>query len=143
MQWNDSTNAGFSTAKSTWLPVTPSYKKYNAAVESNDRNSILNFYKELIKLRRSNDALINGSYTAVDESNKDVLSYLRRSENESVLVALNMTPETKTVHYDLTTYGINTNSAHALLSSPHSSSSSASLKNLTLPPFGVFIGKVQ
>jgi len=143
MQWNASTSAGFSTSKSPWLPVTASYKTHNVATESDEKNSILNFYKELIKLRRTSDPLINGSYTAVDENNKDVLSYLRQSENQSVLVALNMTPEPQTVQYNLNPYGINTYTAHMLLSSPHSSSTSMSLKKFTLPPFGVFIGKVQ
>jgi alpha-glucosidase len=143
MQWNSVLNAGFTTADKPWLPVTPSYKKYNVVAEEADKNSILNFYKELIRLRRTDDALVNGSYQAVDDQNKDVLSYVRKGEKKSVLVALNMTPESKTVQYDLKPYGINSNSAKTLLASPHNTLSSANLRNLTLPPYGVFVGQVQ
>lgn len=143
MQWDAAANAGFTTGKSTWLPIPASFKTYNVASESEEKNSILNFYKELIKLRRTNDALINGSWVAVDEDNKNVFSYLRKTESENVLVALNMTAEPQTVQYSLTKYGINTTSVRTLLSSPKTSGSSGSLKNLTLPPFGVYIAKVQ
>ncbi len=142
MQWNGTETAGFTTAARAWLPSPDSYKKYNVVAEDADKNSILNFYKELIRLRRSEDALINGDYRAVDD-NKDVLSYVRRGEKKSILVALNMTPETKVMQYDLKPFGINSNSATTLLTSPRNKSSSASLNHLTLPPFGVYIGQVQ
>lgn len=142
MQWNATDKAGFTTAEKAWLPSPDSYKKYNVASEEADKNSILNFYKELIRLRRTEDPLINGDYKAVDEQNKDVLSYLRRGEKKSILVALNMSPESKTVVYDLKPFGINSNSAKTLLASPKGNNN-ASLSHLTLPPFGVYIGQVQ
>jgi alpha-glucosidase len=123
--------------------VTQSYLKYNVASEKADKNSILNFYKELIQLRRSEDALINGDYQAVDVENKDVLSYLRRGEKKSVLVALNMTPESKTVQYDLKPFGVNSNSAKTLLTAPRNTQTGGDLRNLRLPPYGVYIGQVQ
>ncbi|HEY9677322.1 MAG TPA: alpha-glucosidase [Drouetiella sp.] len=143
MQWTSGTNAGFNAGSKTWLPVPDSYKKYNVTTETADKNSILNFYKDLIQLRKSEDALMHGDYQAVDDQNKDVLSYLRRGEKKSILVALNMTPESKTVTYDLKPFGVNSTSAHTLLASPKSLPSSASLNKLTLPPYGVFIGQVQ
>lgn len=142
MQWNTSQNAGFTSGPRSWLPCPDSYKTYNVVSEEADKNSILNFYKELIRLRRTEDALINGDYRAVDDD-KEVLSYVRRGEKKSILVALNMTPETKVMKYDLKPFGINSNSATTLLASPRSKSSSASLSHLTLPPFGVYIGQVQ
>ena len=49
MQWNSEPNAGFSTRK-PWLPVPASYRTHNVETESNDPNSILNLYKEVLEL---------------------------------------------------------------------------------------------
>src|SRR5438132_4067826 len=63
-----------------------------------DRNSILNFYKQLIAIRRDQPALRNGSYEALNRRDADVLSYLRKNpqSGESVLVVLNMSNQPKT-----------------------------------------------
>ncbi|CAN5436656.1 alpha-amylase family glycosyl hydrolase [soil metagenome] len=142
MQWNAAENAGFTTAAKAWLPSPDSYKTHNVVAEEADKNSVLNFYKELIRLRRTEDALINGDYKAVDDQNKDVLSYVRRGEKKSILVALNMSPESKTVQYDLKPFGINSTSAKTLLASPKGNNN-ASLSHLTLLPYGVYVGQVQ
>ncbi len=142
MQWNADINAGFSTAK-PWLPVSPNYKQVNVAVESADKDSVLNFYKQLIRLRKTEDALMHGKYVAVDEKNPDVLSYLRKTDKGSVVVALNMTPASKVVQLDLNSNGIEAESAAPLLASYEVGSSNVNLKSLTLPAYGVFIGKVK
>src|SRR5436309_13305095 len=56
MQWNSSENAGFSIAGKTWLPVPPSAVQYNIASEERDPDSIFNFYKRVITLRRESPA---------------------------------------------------------------------------------------
>src|SRR5271166_4514184 len=48
MQWDESANAGFSTA-APWLPIPPTYKTHNVADESKDPNSVLEFYKSVLK----------------------------------------------------------------------------------------------
>ena len=48
MQWDDSTNAGFSEHK-PWFPVNPNYTTINVAQQQQDKDSILNFYKQLIQ----------------------------------------------------------------------------------------------
>jgi alpha-glucosidase len=88
MQWNSKKNAGFSSAKS-WLPVGKSYRKYNVEYEKNDPRSLLSFYKKLMHLRKNKSALQRGSYLLVEENSKNILSYLRRSENQTLLVILN------------------------------------------------------
>ncbi len=142
VQWNADVNAGFSTAK-PWLPVSPNYKQVNVVVESSDKNSVLNFYKQLIRLRKTEDALMHGTYVAMDEKNQDVLSYLRKTNKGSVVVALNMTPASKVVQLDLKSKGIDAESANPLLASYEVGSSNANLKSFTLPAYGVFIGKVK
>src|SRR5438270_1090161 len=66
MQWDNSKNAGFTTSSTPWLPVPSSYKQRNVEVESKDPSSILNFYKQLMSLRREMPALRDGTYTAVN-----------------------------------------------------------------------------
>jgi len=90
MQWDDSTFAGFSEQK-PWLPVHPNNEHRNAEAQSSSPGSLLNFYKKLMGLRKSHSALNAGSMEMIDQDNRKILSYLRRSDEESVLVCLNMT----------------------------------------------------
>ncbi len=145
MQWDTSKNAGFSTAAKTWLPVPPSYLQRNVAVEEKNPNSILNFYKQLIALRRDQPALRNGSYVPVNRQDNDVLSYLRKNQQsgESVLVVLNMSKTPKTLAFDLKPEGINGRSAKPLLSNPSSKASAVPLNALRIAPFGTFVGAVE
>jgi len=101
MQWNDSTNAGFSQA-TPWLPVPPSYKTHNVASELKDPDSVLQFYRRVLALRHENAALRDGQYVPLNESDQNVLSYLRRHKDEAVLVVLNMSGIEQNVSFDLT-----------------------------------------
>jgi alpha-glucosidase len=145
MQWDTTKNAGFSTASQTWLPVPPSYKTRNVEVEKKDRNSILNFYKNLIQLRRSQPALREGSYEVVNRDDQNVLSWLRQNpgEGDSVIVALNMTNAPRKISFDLKSQGIKKSTARPILASPTYKQSDVSLSEITLEPFAVFIGAVQ
>jgi alpha-glucosidase len=88
MQWNSSVNAGFSKAK-PWLPVHPNFSYRNVNAQSADEESLLNFYRKLIFLRKSTSALRNGSFTVVPQVSSNVLVYLRQDEANQMLVALN------------------------------------------------------
>ena len=93
MQWDNSTNSGFTTSPKPWLPIPPSASTYNVETEKKDPNSIFNAYKTLLAMRRNEPALRNGDYTSVDENNPNVFSFLRRSKGSTVLVSLNMSAE--------------------------------------------------
>jgi alpha-glucosidase len=144
MQWDTSRNAGFSMAEKTWLPVPPSYRMRNVSVEEKDPNSILNFYKKLISLRRTQPALREGSYEALNRHDSQVLSWLRKNprQGESVIVALNMSAVPRRISLDLKPYGIAQLSARPLLTSPGRNRATVPLSGITLAPFGVFIGAV-
>jgi alpha-glucosidase len=105
MQWDGAPNAGFTAASATpWLPVPPSYKTVNVAIESREDDSLLAWYQSLIQLRRENPALRDGSLTMLNVNDNNVLSWLRKTEDgQSVLVACNFTAETQTVVFDLST----------------------------------------
>lgn len=90
MQWSAAPNAGFSPAGvTTWLPVHPNYRTRNVEAQSADPNSLLNYYKRLIALRKNSLALRQGMFTPVTYGTRFILAYLRQVEGETVLVALN------------------------------------------------------
>ncbi len=135
MQWNTETNAGFST-KAPWLPVPPTYKTYNVATEEKDPNSLLTMYKKLLALRHTNEALLDGNYTALNESDTNVMSYLRTYKGKSVFVALNMSSSPQKVSFKMPAGG---SSLKSLISTPQSTAKGS---EVSLEPFGVFIAEV-
>ena len=145
MQWDGSQNAGFSTAAKPWLPVPPSAAQYNVATEAQDPDSILNFYKHLIALRRELPALRDGGYVAVNRDDQNVLAYLRKGRDgaDSVLVALNMSAEPQTVNFKLGGFGIQGSSARVLLAAPQQGNEQLSLDGVKLGPYAVLIATVK
>lgn len=99
MQWNDQTNGGFSE-HSPWFPVNPNYKTINVANQQQDPNSILNFYKSLIVLKKSDDIYTYGTFDLVDKHNEQVFAYTRTLNNKKVLIVGNLTNQTATFNYD-------------------------------------------
>jgi alpha-glucosidase len=145
MQWDRSRNAGFSTAAKTWLPIPPTADRYNVATESRDPDSILNFYKNVIALRRKLPALRYGAYVAVNRDDDNVLAYLREGVDGSpwVLVALNMTAEPRSVSFKLNDFGVRGHSLNVLLTSPGQNQAELPLTGVQLDPFGVLIATVK
>ena len=138
MQWNTDTHGGFST-KAPWLPVPPSYKTHNVASESKDANSVLSMYKKVLALRRSNPAMVEGSYTALNESDANVMSYLRSYKGKALLVALNMSSSPKKASFNLADKGFAAASLKSLVATPKSSAKGT---DVSLEPYGVFIGEI-
>jgi alpha-glucosidase len=95
MQWTSGPNAGFSTAAKTWLPVPPTAATRNVATMSSDPNSILSFFKQATRLRRSSPALLGGTYKAIG-NDPNVFAYRREGGGQVMIVALNMSGETRT-----------------------------------------------
>jgi alpha-glucosidase len=145
MQWDASSNAGFTTSPTPWLPIPPSYKQRNVAVEEKDPDSLLNFYKQLIRLRRNQPALRDGQQTSVNCQDADVLSFVRKNPNsgESVLVLINMSNKSKKVAFNLKPQGIDSNSAKPLLAYPKTGALDIPLDAISLPPFGTFVAAVK
>ncbi|MBN2388460.1 MAG: alpha-glucosidase [Anaerolineales bacterium] len=87
MQWDDTPAAGFSSG-TPWLPVHPNWATRNVAAQEADPESLLHFTRRLIALRRATPALHGGSFVPL-HGPAGVLAYLRRSEEQTILVALN------------------------------------------------------
>ncbi len=87
-QWDNSTNAGFSTG-TPWLKVNPNYSAVNVAAEEKDPNSCLNYFRKMVKLRKDNAVLVYGKYTLLDRANPDVYAYTREMDGKKLLIMLN------------------------------------------------------
>jgi alpha-glucosidase len=89
LQWSDGKNAGFSKAKSTWLPIAKGYEERNIKTEDKDPNSFLTLYKKLAKLRNNSDAMRWGSFKIIKTGHSDVLCFKRAMGKTSHIVVVN------------------------------------------------------
>ena len=87
MPWDNSVFAGFSSV-TPWLPMGPDYSTVNVADLSTQPASILNLYRALIRLRRSNEALVQGQLESV-AARGHILRYGRRNNQEQFAIILN------------------------------------------------------
>ena len=92
MQWNDTENAGFTTG-TPWFTINPNYKEVNVAEQEKDPDSILNFYKHLIQMRKEYPIIVYGSYKLLYPDHKTAFVYERMLEDEKLLVACNFSAE--------------------------------------------------
>lgn len=90
MQRNNCVNAGFNEGKKCWLKINPNYLSgVNVLDEERDKNSILNFYKQMIKFRNNSDILKFGEFNRVN-SHKNVAKFIRIYNNEKLVVIVNL-----------------------------------------------------
>jgi alpha-glucosidase len=90
MQWNGGAYAGFSRAE-PWLPVHKSYKRTNVEAQLREPDSLLAFYRRLLRLRSEKPALQVGRYRALPGADMGIFAYLREGEGERIAVFLNFT----------------------------------------------------
>lgn len=88
MQWNDSENAGFTTGN-PWINVNPNYRDINVEKTEKDEDSVLNYYKKLIKLRKEHQAMVYADYMSILTSDEHIYSYIRTLGSVRLLVILN------------------------------------------------------
>jgi oligo-1,6-glucosidase len=87
-QWDSSRNAGFTTGK-PWLKINSNYKTINEAAQAKDPNSVLNYFKKMVALRKKNRVLTYGKYALLDKDNPNVYAYTRTLNGKKILVLLN------------------------------------------------------
>tara|TARA_R110001599_G_scaffold64023_3_gene179075 strand:+ start:705150 stop:706706 length:1557 start_codon:yes stop_codon:yes gene_type:complete len=98
MPWNDQVHGGFSQVE-PWLPVVDEHRAMNIDKQKTDPDSILNFFKKMIALRKANSALMHGSITLLNTVHA-VLAFHRQSDDQKLLCIFNMDVIEHTVHYD-------------------------------------------
>jgi len=99
MQWEGSKNAGFSKGD-PWLPIGDNYKTLNAEIESNDKMSVLNLYRNLLDLRKKSEAINKGEYKSLMLENQNVYGFMRHFGDEKILILLNFSHEAQKVDLD-------------------------------------------
>nr|WP_315182203.1 alpha-glucosidase [uncultured Flavobacterium sp.] len=87
-QWDTTENAGFTTGK-PWLKVNSNHNIINAEAQEKDPNSVLNYFRQLVQLRKQNLTLVYGAYTLLDKDNPDVFAYTRELDGKKLLILLN------------------------------------------------------
>jgi alpha-glucosidase len=139
MQWDSTSEAGFTAAAKAWLPIPPSASKYNVDAESKDPESIFNAYKRLLALRKAEPALRDGVQVSVG-NDPDVFAYLRKTADETVLVLLNMSDRERTLSFKPDELA---GSKLTPLYSSMSAATSILPAHVVLPPFAALVAKVQ
>lgn len=89
MQWDASIKGGFTTANRTWLGVNPNFKEINVESQLNDPDSILSFYKKLIRLRKENPLFVYGIYELLLPNHQHLFVYTRRFGGRKAIVINN------------------------------------------------------
>ncbi|MDR7079192.1 trehalose-6-phosphate hydrolase [Neobacillus niacini] len=88
VQWDSSEHAGFTTG-TPWIPTAANYKDINAENAMQDSDSIFYHYQKLISLRKDYDVLTDGDYELISEDHETIFAFVRKTENEMLLVINN------------------------------------------------------
>ncbi|CAM4481656.1 alpha amylase catalytic subunit [Paenibacillus macerans] len=88
MQWDDSLFGGFTTGV-PWININPNYHEINVKRQLQEADSVLNYYKALICLRKENEALIYGRYDGWLDEHPEIFVYSRTFEGRAFLIVLN------------------------------------------------------
>lgn len=86
VQWTAGKNAGFTTADKPWFAINPNYTEINVEAAEKDPDSILNYYRKLLKFRKENEIVIYGQYKEHYHERKDLFVYSRHYKDQRMLV---------------------------------------------------------
>lgn len=89
MQWSDAPNAGFTEGPRTWLKVNPNYRFVNVADQQQRPDSVWQYYRKLLHLRKQTPALHEGSYHDLLPDHPALWTYERRLGNERLVILVN------------------------------------------------------
>jgi len=135
MQWDNTKNAGFTTAK-PWLTVNENHKNINVEQSLNDKNSIFNTYKKLVSLRKNesySDVITFGDFKLLARSDMNIFAYTRTSDDVNLLVVANWSEEDSKISFDY--------KAKDIVVSNYQDSS-LDLSNLKLRPYEAIVFKI-
>lgn len=98
MQWSAEANGGFSptAAAKSWMRVHDNATEINVQKQEQDSESVLGFWKKAMRLRKEYaDVFVFGTFELLDEANEKTFTYLKKSQDRTVLILLNFTEETQ------------------------------------------------
>ncbi len=99
MQWDTTANAGFTTGN-PWLPINENYKEVNVAIENDNPDSVLNYFRELTKLRKNHKTLVYGDYQLIQKEHPEIYAYKRSLQDEKLLILLNFSEKESQIKID-------------------------------------------
>jgi len=85
VQWSGEENAGFTTGK-PWMSVNPNYPDINVEKQDSDPDSILNFYRRAVMLRKQLSCVRWGNYVEYKKNSKKLYMYSRQDPRQKILV---------------------------------------------------------
>jgi len=140
MQWSRQPHAGFCPAGvESWLPVNPNHAAgINVSDQQDDPDSLLNYYRRLIRARRHTPALLTGEYRPLHEAAEDYFAFLRTTEAQTVLVVLNYSAARRELRFDVP----GKTTAQVIFSSHHHAGQ-YSLTRVPIDPFEVLIANLN
>ncbi|WP_062352479.1 glycoside hydrolase family 13 protein [Bacillus kwashiorkori] len=89
MQWNSEKMAGFTSSDRPWMGVNSNYVDINVEQQLNDPDSILNFYKRLIQIRKEHHVFVHGKYELLFENDPQLFVYTRTMGDQRAIVICN------------------------------------------------------
>ena len=92
LQWDNSSFAGFSSSK-PWLDVNENYNKINVELQQDNSDSILNYYREIIRIRKNYSTLIYGDFLDLEPSNEKLYIYKRWDKQKTFIIVLNFSDD--------------------------------------------------
>ena len=95
MQWSSEKNAGFSTGK-PWLKVNKNYPEINVEKQLQEKDSILQFYKDMIQLKKDHKIFTYGSYDLLLPDDEQIIAYKRELEGQTALIITNLSDQQAT-----------------------------------------------
>ena len=138
MQWSRWPNAGFCPAGvEPWLPVHSNYVEgINVGDQQDDPDSMLNYYRRLIRARRRTAALLTGEYRPLHAAAEDYFAFLRTTEAQTVLVVLNYSAARRELRFD-----VPGKTAARVIFSSHRDDAARRLDGMRLDAFEVLIAE--
>jgi glycosidase len=119
------------------LPVNPNHEKgINVQDQENDPGSLLNFYRQLLQVRRNTPALVEGDFLPVHETDQDVLAFLRSTTGQKVLILLNFSEKRLSLDFS----DLDSESARVVFSTANQVTTH--FPNLYLNPFEIWIAEL-
>ena len=93
MQWSGQKNAGF-TEGTPWIAVNPNYKEINAEEQIGQADSIYEFYRKLIRLRKEYPVFVDGEFSLLLKEDEQIFAYTREDAASRMLVCANFSDRT-------------------------------------------------
>lgn len=134
MQWDATKNAGFTSGK-PWKKVNPNFEQINVETQNKDPQSILNHFREMVKLRKNNYVLVYGEYTILQKEHTEIYAYTRTLKDDQVLVLLNFSDKNSSIELS------EANNINSILINNYDSFTSTQ-SNITLKPYQALICKL-